>query len=103
MLENGGTLLKVLRPFPFCFLGKFCFLILISPQMEGTYGMQLVVVLCLGLLMRFTWCQNNANAVSAVYIVTLKQAPASHYNDELRVKGNQFKHGKSNRLDKPRY
>ncbi|KAM7505732.1 hypothetical protein LguiB_004636 [Lonicera macranthoides] len=69
--------------------------------MEGTYGVQLGVVLCLGLLMRFTWCQTNANAVSAVYIVTLKQAPTSHYNDELRVKSNQFKHGKSNRLDKP--
>uniref|UniRef100_A0A5B7BDU8 Putative subtilisin-like protease SBT3.5 n=1 Tax=Davidia involucrata TaxID=16924 RepID=A0A5B7BDU8_DAVIN len=70
--------------------------------MEGIYGLQLMAVLCLGLFMGYTWCQDNA---TAVYIVTLKQAPAAHYYDELRVKSHGFKHGASgtaNRLDTPR-
>ncbi|KAA8544818.1 hypothetical protein F0562_019591 [Nyssa sinensis] len=73
--------------------------------MESIYGLQLMVVLCLGLFIGYTSCQDNADAVAAVYIITLKQAPAAHYYDELRVKSHGFKDGASgtvNRLDTPR-
>ncbi|GFZ20265.1 subtilase family protein [Actinidia rufa] len=53
--------------------------------MESSYGLQLVLVLCLGMFMGFTKCEDIADAVTAVYIVTLRQAPASHYYDELRT------------------
>ncbi|KAA8537090.1 hypothetical protein F0562_029568 [Nyssa sinensis] len=68
--------------------------------MEGIHGVQLMVTLCLGLFMGHSWCQDNADAVPAVYIVTLKQAPVAHY-DELRVKSNGFKHGASGRVKRP--
>ncbi|XP_057479687.1 subtilisin-like protease SBT2.2 isoform X1 [Actinidia eriantha] len=51
--------------------------------MESFYGLQLVLVLCLGMFMGFTECEDIADAVTAVYIVTLRQAPASQYYDEL--------------------
>lgn len=62
-------------------------------------GMHLVVVLCLGMSVGWVCCQDN---VSAVYIVTLKQAPGAVYNAEFIVKTKPFKQdGKVNRLDKP--
>ncbi|KAG5516017.1 hypothetical protein RHGRI_036907 [Rhododendron griersonianum] len=74
--------------------------------MERIYGFQLMLVVCWGIFVGFTWCQDNADAVSAVYIVTLRQAPASHYyGDELRVNTEDFDHGASGgttRLDTPR-
>ncbi|KAM7530351.1 hypothetical protein LguiB_033761 [Lonicera macranthoides] len=48
--------------------------------------------------MGLTCCQDNGNADSDVYIVTLKQAPSVHYNGELRVKSKNHFTG----LDKPR-
>ncbi|GMP70985.1 hypothetical protein CsSME_00029586 [Camellia sinensis var. sinensis] len=76
--------------------------------MESIHGLQLMVVLCLGIFMVSTWCQHNGDAITAVYIVTLKQAPTSHYyGEQLRVKsGNGLKHdgasGSTTRLDTPR-
>ncbi|KAI8001391.1 Subtilisin-like protease SBT2.2 [Camellia lanceoleosa] len=76
--------------------------------MERIHGLQLMVVLCLGIFMVCTWCQHNGDAITAVYIVTLKQAPTSHYyGEQLRVKsGNGLKHdgasGSTTRLDTPR-
>ena len=64
--------------------------------MEGVYLVHLVVmVLSLGVLAG-TLCQvddGSENGTAAVYIVTLKQAPASHYYGELRKNTNVFKHG----------
>lgn len=71
---------------------------ILPPPMEGMQGFQLVAFLCLGVLMGFTCCQDNGNADSDVYIVTLKQAPFVHYNGELRVKSKNLFTG----LDKPR-
>ncbi|KAI8535354.1 hypothetical protein RHMOL_Rhmol10G0167800 [Rhododendron molle] len=74
--------------------------------MERIYGFQLMLVVSWGIFVGFTWCQDNADAVTAVYVVTLRQAPASHYyGDELRVNTEDFDHGASGgttRLDTPR-
>lgn len=77
-------------------------------QMEGRWGVGFLgVTLCLAVFMGCSYAQSDADNVTAVYIVTLKQAPASHVYDELRVKGGH--HVKRNgsegmsRLDKPRY
>ncbi|KAL8101315.1 subtilisin-like protease SBT2.3 [Apium graveolens] len=73
--------------------------------MEGFYGVQIIVVILLGLSMGWTYCQDDDYAnVSAVYIVTLKQAPVVHYNEELVVKNKHPTPSSSrnkNRLDKP--
>uniref|UniRef100_A0A6N2L201 Inhibitor I9 domain-containing protein n=1 Tax=Salix viminalis TaxID=40686 RepID=A0A6N2L201_SALVM len=74
--------------------------------MEGMYSVYLVVmVLSLGVLAG-TLCQvedGSDNGTTAVYIVTLKQAPASHYYGELRKNTNVFKHGvPRNRNHNPR-
>ncbi|KAF8408714.1 hypothetical protein HHK36_004778 [Tetracentron sinense] len=65
--------------------------------MEGIYLVHLMVVLCLGLFMR-VWCQEET--VTAVYMVTLKQAPAAHYYSEVRLESNGLSHGASGRLNK---
>lgn len=65
--------------------------------MEGIYGVQLIVVLYLGMSVGWAWCQDNDANVTSVYIVTLKQAPTGHYIGELIVKHDR----KVNRLDKP--
>ena len=63
--------------------------------------MHLVVVLCLGISVGWVCCQDNDN-VTAVYIVTLKEAPGAVYNAEFAVKTKPLKQdGKVNRLDKP--
>lgn len=68
--------------------------------------MHLVVVLSLGLFMGIL-CLNDSDSLSAdVYIVTLKQAPASHYYGEFRMETNVFKHGSTdtrNKLHRPRH
>ncbi|KAJ6297879.1 hypothetical protein OIU76_019067 [Salix suchowensis] len=73
---------------------------------SGMYSVYLVVmVLSLGVLAG-TLCQvedGSDNGTTAVYIVTLKQAPASHYYGELRKNTNVFKHGvPRNRNHNPR-
>lgn len=54
-----------------------------------------------------TWCQNSSSeAITAVYIVTLKQAPVVHDHGVLKKETNVFRHGgsgKSNRMDKARH
>ncbi|XP_059667370.1 subtilisin-like protease SBT2.2 [Cornus florida] len=68
--------------------------------MESLYGLQLMMVICLGMLMGCSWCQDNADAITAVYIVTMKQVPVSHhYYDEFKVKGHGFKDGASGRVN----
>lgn len=76
--------------------------------MEGRWGIGLVaVMLCLVIFVGCSHAQDNANNITAVYIVTLKHAPTSHYYGELRVKqGHHIKRNGSermSRLDKPRY
>ncbi|KAL0352725.1 UNVERIFIED_CONTAM: Subtilisin-like protease SBT2.2 [Sesamum angustifolium] len=67
--------------------------------MEGRWGVGLVgVMLFLGMLVGCIYAQDNADINTAVYIVTLKQAPTSHYYGELRVKhGHHIKHNGSQR------
>lgn len=45
-------------------------------------------------------CQDGADEVTAVYIVTLKQTPTSHYYGELRKGTNVFRHGVPGKLDR---
>ncbi|XVF75004.1 hypothetical protein PTKIN_Ptkin13bG0154500 [Pterospermum kingtungense] len=71
----------------------------------------LVLGLCFGLFVS-TLSQDNSSdsdTITAVYIVTLRQAPAAHYLEEqLRRRGHHrgfnhgFASGRSNRLHKPR-
>ncbi|KDP34877.1 hypothetical protein JCGZ_09165 [Jatropha curcas] len=74
--------------------------------MEGINRVHLVLVLSLGIFMG-TLCQDDSDStISAVYIVTLKQTPVSHYYGELRKETNVFNHGPSgrrNRLHRPRH
>ncbi|PIN17745.1 Tripeptidyl-peptidase II [Handroanthus impetiginosus] len=74
--------------------------------MECRRGMGLVaVMLCLGILLGCNYAQDNADTITGVYIVTLKQAPTSHYYGELRVKhGHHIKRNgteRKSRFDKP--
>ncbi|CAA0832254.1 Subtilase family protein [Striga hermonthica] len=74
--------------------------------MEARWGIGFIgIVLCLGVFVGFSYGQKNGGNVTGVYIVTLKQAPTSHYHGELRVqKGKHLKSNGSermNRLDKP--
>ncbi|XP_020994979.1 subtilisin-like protease SBT2.2 isoform X1 [Arachis duranensis] len=67
-----------------------------------------VGMLCLyGMLILPSFCQvDSGDAASAVYIVTLRQAPASHYQDELARRSHSFRHGTSlrrNRLHRTRH
>ncbi|GFQ04447.1 subtilisin-like protease [Phtheirospermum japonicum] len=62
-------------------------------------------MLCLGIFVGCSDCQGNADNVTGVYIVTLKQAPTSHFYGELRAKQGQLikRNGseKKSRFDKP--
>lgn len=76
-------------------------------QMGNIYGTHLVVFCFLGmmlLIIPFSCQGDSVDATTAVYIVTLRQAPASHFQDELTSVGNHFRHGASGRtrLHKPR-
>ncbi|XP_050223650.1 subtilisin-like protease SBT2.3 [Mercurialis annua] len=72
--------------------------------MGSVYLVQLVGVLCLGIILSCS-CQNS-DFDSAVYIVTLKQAPVAHYfESELKKETNVFKHSPSggrNKFHRPR-
>ncbi|XP_051128881.1 subtilisin-like protease SBT2.3 [Andrographis paniculata] len=75
-------------------------------MMEGRLAMGLTtMVLCLGILIGCISAQDDEDSNAAVYIVTLKQAPASHYYGELRVKQNRHNNGSASKgmniLDKP--
>lgn len=80
----------------FLLLKSYAFVVFWCLTMEGIYLVHLMVmVLTLGLLAG-ALCQvddGSDNETTAVYIVTLKQAPASHYYGELRKNTNVFKHG----------
>uniref|UniRef100_A0A2C9W6P0 Peptidase S8/S53 domain-containing protein n=1 Tax=Manihot esculenta TaxID=3983 RepID=A0A2C9W6P0_MANES len=68
--------------------------------MERNYWVHFVVVLCLGLFVGIS-CQNDSDtSITAVYIVTLKQAPAARFNGELRKETNVFNHRSPNRRNK---
>jgi len=59
----------------------------------------LLILASVGLVTR-GFCQNRADEVTAVYIVTVKQAPSAHiYFDELNKKIGQSKNKPSSRLD----
>lgn len=65
----------------------------------------LVVVFCLGMLAS-SLCQDDSNEdFTAVYMVTLRQAPAAHYYGELTTDRTGSKHVSSERLNihKQRY
>ncbi|GAV57260.1 Peptidase_S8 domain-containing protein/Inhibitor_I9 domain-containing protein [Cephalotus follicularis] len=75
--------------------------------MGSFYLVRSVLVLWLGFLFVGTLCesQDDSDSITAVYIVTLKQAPASHFNGELRREAHGFKLGAAerlNRFNKPR-
>ncbi|XP_073061215.1 subtilisin-like protease SBT2.2 [Primulina eburnea] len=79
---------------------------LVSTKMGCVFGSGVMLVMfCLVIFVSCDYGQNSGDAIPAVYIVTLKHAPTSHYWSELRV--NQGPHIKSNgsqrmnRLDKP--
>ncbi|XP_057422204.1 subtilisin-like protease SBT2.2 isoform X2 [Lotus japonicus] len=70
--------------------------------MGNSYLAHLVVMLSfLGMLLIPSSCQDDSNeydATTAVYIVTLRQAPTSHNQEELtREIGHHFRHGASRR------
>ena len=73
--------------------------------MGRIHGVHLVVLLILGMVLS-SWCQDDEDSdnISAVYIVTLKQAPIAHYLAEAR-KNSQGLNGDTERLSihKPRY
>lgn len=55
---------------------------------KNTYG----AMLCfLAMLLMHSSCQNDAT--TDVYIVTLRQAPTSHYQHKLTTDYNNFRHG----------
>ncbi|KAJ8758783.1 hypothetical protein K2173_000504 [Erythroxylum novogranatense] len=62
--------------------------------MTGVHWVHLTVVISLGMFLG-TLCQDDSDGANAtaVYIVTLKQAPTAHYYGELRKETNVFKHG----------
>ncbi|XP_027347596.1 subtilisin-like protease SBT2.3 [Abrus precatorius] len=74
-------------------------------QMGIMYWPHLVVLCFMGMLLIPSLCQDDAT--TAVYIVILRQAPASHFQDELTRMGKSFRHGGSSgrrtTLHKPRH
>ncbi|KAK7318709.1 hypothetical protein RJT34_03415 [Clitoria ternatea] len=74
-------------------------------QIENMHWAHLLVFSFLLMLLTPSLCQDHAT--TAVYIVTLKQAPASHHQDELTRVVNNLRHGapgrRITRLHKPRH
>ncbi|KAG5029618.1 hypothetical protein JHK87_013132 [Glycine soja] len=65
-------------------------------NMHWSHHTHLVVLFFLGMVLIPSVCQSDST--TAVYIVTLRQAPASHYHHhELITVGNNSKHGSSGR------
>ena len=56
----------------------------------GVNKVLIVVMVFLGMFIGCSWCQDNGNAEAAVYIVTLRQAPATRSNAEVKVKDQHF-------------
>lgn len=76
--------------------------------MEGRWGVGFFgVMVFLGVVVGCSCAQRDVDNVTAVYIVTLKQAPSSHFYGEVKVKqGYNIKSNESERMsrfDKPRY
>lgn len=90
----------------FVLSGSVCFPgILCNSEMKSVNGVCLVAVLCFGMFIS-SLCQDDSDNVTAIYIVTLKEAHASvHYYDEMRWENHGAKYGPSERLriPKPRY
>ncbi|TKY60184.1 Subtilisin protease SBT2.5 [Spatholobus suberectus] len=70
-------------------------------QMENMHWSPLVVLCFLGMLLIPSLCQRDAT--TAVYIVTLRQAPTSHSHHELITVGNGASGRRRTRLHKPRH
>lgn len=72
--------------------------------MGKNFWAHIVVLVWLAVFLLPSLCQDDSDD-AAVYIVTLRQTPSSHYYGELRRVGNGSKHGASGRtrLHKPRY
>ncbi|XP_008225702.1 PREDICTED: subtilisin-like protease SBT2.2 [Prunus mume] len=63
--------------------------------MGRIYGVHLMVLLFLGMFMS-SFCQDDdSDNFTAVYIVTLREVPAAHYEAELRMNSNGIRHGGS--------
>jgi hypothetical protein len=88
-----------------CFLGiSFFLLASVHSRMDSIYWAHLVLVLCFGVFVN-SFCQGESDAnFTAVYIVSLRQAPSAHYNGELTRDTTGFKHASPGRLNihKPR-
>lgn len=67
--------------------------------MEGGSGVKVLMV-CLGVFIGCSWAQDTGNADTAVYIVTLKEAPATHFNSEVKVKDQIFDAAGSSRMNR---
>jgi len=72
----------------------------IHSRMDSIYWAHLAVVLCLGMFVK-SWCQGESDAnFTAVYIVTLRQAPSAHYyGGELTRDSTGFKHASSWKIE----
>ena len=82
----------------------FSFLTSIHSRMDSIYWAHLVLVLCFGVFVN-SFCQGESDAnFTAVYIISLRQAPSAHYNGELTRDTTGFKHASPGRLNihKPR-
>lgn len=105
MLNMVGTSQRKARPFSFKKHYLLFWEFVVSSKMDG--GELLLVMLCLGMFASCNCAPDNGGATTAVYIVTLKHVPTSHYYSELRVKQHQRrKHNGSDgmsRFDRPRY
>lgn len=72
----------------------------IDSRMDSMYWAHLVLVLCLGMFVNGL-CQDESDGnFTAVYIVTLRQAPVAHYyGGELTTDRIGLEHASSGRLD----
>ncbi|MED6119320.1 hypothetical protein PIB30_010832 [Stylosanthes scabra] len=76
--------------------------------MGNIYWIHVGMLCFYGMLILPSFCQvGSGDAPTAVYIVTLRQAPTSHYyQDELERRGHSYRHGSSlrrNRLQRTRH
>lgn len=75
--------------------------------MGKIYWAHILVLFCLAVFLLPSLCQGDSDdETTAIYIVTLRQTPSSHFYGELRKVGNRSKNGaskKRTRFQKPRY
>lgn len=110
--RDGGNVSSSLRGRFFLITGSWVFLLssffgpICAYTEMGSISWLLLVLVSMGMVV-CAWCQiSSSEAITAVYIVTLKQAPGVHAYGELKKETNVFRHGgsgKSNRMDKARY